>query len=355
MPHFTPISNEYVVPSVHAEQSLLTGFGECRQPMPIAFPVVRERFLDSRFNFWVPNEIPMIEDKQQFQNGLLTDDEFRLLRNNISYLSVGDNLVPDNIVTSLLPRIKSHDMRQYLRWVIAEEANHVESYLFILESLGIDEKGQGDIFQLYANTPILAKKVNWNIKFSNMLRTDLPSNDPVFVQSLLENLIAYYLFEYVFFPAGFSQIFALARNGKLRNTAQQYSFIWRDETQHAANASFMINHLLFNEFKSEVTLRSASFQNRLRYIVDEGITLEMEHAEHVIGNGINGYSLHDYRAYVEFLTNLMCDSIGVKRIFDTPTNRCPIEWIHTYQITTEANFFESRVTDYKTGNSLIFK
>ena len=141
------------------EIKIIAGQGyDLRQPIPIKYNMVRERFLSARKNFWIPNEIPMGEDKLQWESGKLTEAEMWLFKTNISYLTAGDNLVPDNLVNVILKYITANEMRQYLRWQIAEEANHIESYLFILESFGLDEQGQGQIFNLYQEMPELVKK-----------------------------------------------------------------------------------------------------------------------------------------------------------------------------------------------------
>jgi ribonucleoside-diphosphate reductase beta chain len=38
---------------------------DLRQPIPVKYAAVRERFLDARKNFWTPNDIPMGEDKRR--------------------------------------------------------------------------------------------------------------------------------------------------------------------------------------------------------------------------------------------------------------------------------------------------
>ncbi|MDY6992266.1 MAG: ribonucleotide-diphosphate reductase subunit beta, partial [Pseudomonadota bacterium] len=153
----------------HADDvKIIGGRGyDLRQPMPVKFKAVREHFLNARNNFWTPNDIPMGEDKFQWNAGQLTEAEMWLFKTNISYLTASDNLVPDNLDNAIMAHITANEMRQYLRWQMAEEANHIESYLFILESFGLDEQGQGQIFNLYQEIPELTHKLNWNLTFTN--------------------------------------------------------------------------------------------------------------------------------------------------------------------------------------------
>ncbi len=321
---------------------------DLRQPIPVKYKSVREHFLNARKNFWIPNEIPMGEDKVQWNTGKLTEAEMWMFKTNISYLTAGDNLVPDNLVNVLLQHTTANEMRQYLRWQISEEANHVESYLFILESFGLDEQGQGQIFNLYQDMPDLVEKINWNIEFANNAATiDAPKGSVESTQALLEDLISFYIFEYMFFPLGFSQIFALARQGKLRNTAQQYSYIWRDESLHAANGLWMIQQICQENPK----IWNAAMKKRAREVVNEAVKLEISHAHAVMPNGgILGLSIKSYIKYAEFLADKICEQLGVKVLFGTREH--PMPWISEYELNHEVNFFEGRVREYQTGSQL---
>jgi ribonucleoside-diphosphate reductase beta chain len=235
-----------------------------------------------------------------------------------------------------------------LRWQISEEANHVESYLFILESFGLDEQGQGQIFNLYQDMPDLVEKINWNIEFANnAATTEAPKGSVESTQALLEDLISFYIFEYMFFPLGFSQIFALARQGKLRNTAQQYSYIWRDESLHAANGLWMIQQIC----RENPKVWDAAMKQRAREVVNEAVKLEISHAHAVMPDGgILGYSIQTYIKYAEFLADKICENLGVKVLFGTREH--PMPWISEYELNHEVNFFEGRVREYQTGSQL---
>jgi ribonucleoside-diphosphate reductase beta chain len=331
------------------EVKIIAGYGyDLRQPIPIKYPEVRERFLNARKNFWTPNDIPMGEDKLQWNTGKLTEAEKLLFKTNISYLTASDNLVPDNLDNAIIEHITANEMRQYLRWQIAEEANHLESYLFILESFGLDEKGQGQIFNLYQEMPALTNKLNWNLTFTNnVVSCQAPAGTPEANRAILEDLLSYYIFEYLFFPLGFSQIFALARQGKLRNTAQQYSYIWRDENLHAINDLWLIQQIT----RENPDLWDAAMKERARAIVNEAIKLEIDYAHAVMPDGgILGMSVKTYIEFAKFTSNLILQNLGLKPLFAIKQH--PMPWISEYELNQEVNFFEGRVREYQTGSSL---
>lgn len=322
---------------------------DARQPIPVKYQAVRQRFLDARQNFWVPNDIPMGEDKLQWSQGVLNEAEMHMFTLNISYLTASDNLVPDNLDNAILERITANEMRQYFRWQIGEEANHIESYQFVLESFGLDEKGQGQIFSLYQKHNALVNKLNWNINFTNQVATsDAEIGSEEDNRNLLEDLISYYIFEFLFFPLGFSQIFALARQGKLRNTAQQYSYIWRDETLHSQNGLWLIQQIVMEN----PSLWDNSMRERTHAIIDEAVKLETAFAHATMPDGgIVGLSVTTYIEYAQFMANNVCRNFGLKPLFPQ-IKQHPMPWISEYELNRETNFFEGRVQEYRTGSGL---
>ncbi|OUD14207.1 ribonucleotide-diphosphate reductase subunit beta [Thioflexithrix psekupsensis] len=321
---------------------------DTRQPVPLKYTEVRKRFLSARNNFWLPNDISMGDDKVQWNTGRLTEDEMWLFKTNISYLTASDNLVPDNLNHAILENITANEMRQYLRWQMAEEANHIESYFFILESFGLDEKGQGQIFELYQQIPELIEKLNWNLQFTNnVVSCDAPIGSYEKNRALLEDLISYYIFEYLFFPCGFSQVFALARNGKLRNTAQQYQYIWRDENLHAINGRWLIRQIIVENPK----LWDGKMRDRVRDIIHEAVELEAAFARATMPNGgIVGLSVKSYTDYAKMLADNICRSFDLPAMYGISEH--PMPWLNEFEVKQEVNFFEGRVRDYQIGTTL---
>ena len=328
---------------------IISGRGyDLRQPIPVKYQIVRERFLNARNNFWTPNDIPMGEDKLQWNMGNLTEAEMWLFKTNISYLTASDNLVPDNLTNAILSHITANEMLQYLRHQIFEEANHLESYLFILESFGLDEAGQGQIFNLYQEIPALTNKLNWNLTFTNkVVNSPAPLGSEEANRCLLEDLISYYVFEFLFFPLGFSQVFALARNGKLKNTAEQYAYIWRDENLHAINGIWLIRQII----KENPSLWDTLTQERARAIVDEAVRLETDYAHASMPDGgVIGMSVTTYIEFAKFMGDSICKNLGLTPLFNINTH--PLPWMSEFELNKEKNFFESRVTEYRTGVNL---
>jgi ribonucleoside-diphosphate reductase beta chain len=328
---------------------LVGGYGyDRRQPLPVTFPRVRNHFLNARANFWIPKEIPMGDDRKDWETERLSPEEEYLFKVNISYLTASDSLVPDNITNVLLPLVSNYEMQQYLRWQVMEESNHLEAYLYILEAIGLDVEGQGQIFNLYQEMPELQRKLNWSIYYSKLAASSRGFYNEDIVNIYL-NIWSYLVFEFVFFPLGFAQVFALARNGKMKNSANQYQYIWRDETLHGDNELWMLKQLQ----QEHPLLKDAILGQQVLQLLDDAFLVEKEYAKASMPNGgIPGFSVNDYLRYARHLLNDLCDRMGMPRLYNNEAT--PLNWMSTFWLTTEANFFEGRVTEYRTGGSLRF-
>lgn len=308
-----------------------------RQVMPIKYTTSRNLFLSARANIWSPHEIGMSEDKSDWEGDKLTQSERIMVERNISYLTASDNFVPD-FIAMLLGHVGAVEVRQYLRWQEAEEATHVESYLYILESFGLDLDSQNDIFKLYQQIPEIADKLDWNINLTHQL------NNPGghLTTNILLALVGAHIFEYLFFPAGFAQIFALARRGILRNTAQQYSYIWRDEILHAAHSGWMVKQLI----SEEPGIFTQAVKTTIQDMIEESVALEKAHAAVTIPeNGVRGMTVQDYTDYIHYLANAISRRFGVTELYKKKPH--PLPWLENYTLRQEVNFFEGRVRDYQ--------
>jgi ribonucleoside-diphosphate reductase beta chain len=146
---------------------------------------------------------------------------------------------------------------------------------------------------------------------------------------------------------GFSQIFALARSGKLKNTAEQYTYIWRDEVQHSTNCLWLIRQIV----KENPILWDNQMVSRARMIIDEAVELEIGYAHASMPDGgIIGMSVNTYIEYAKFMADAACRNIGVKPLFNSVKN--PVSWMSEFELNREKNFFESRVTEYRTGANI---
>jgi ribonucleoside-diphosphate reductase beta chain len=202
---------------------------------------------------------------------------------------------------------------------------------------------------MYREVPAVAAKAEWALPYTDSLadpafKTGTPATDA----RLLRDLIAFYLVvEGIFFYAGFAQVLSMGRRNKMTGTAEQFQYILRDESMHL---NFGVD--VINQIKLENPhLWTAQLQADARRIVLEGMELEIAYAQDTLPRGVLGLNSGTLQTYLRFIANRRLQQIGLPVEFANVTN--PLPWMsEIIDLKKEKNFFETRVTEYRTGGAL---
>jgi ribonucleoside-diphosphate reductase beta chain len=103
----------------------------------------------------MPTEVAMGKDIETWRSNDLTPDERLVIMRNLGFFSTAESLVGNNLVLALFKHITNPECRQYLLRQAFEEAVHTHTFLYIVESLGLDER---EVFNMYHEVPSIARK-----------------------------------------------------------------------------------------------------------------------------------------------------------------------------------------------------
>ena len=297
-------------------------------------------------NHWLPTEISMQKDVEQWKaKGVLTDDERQAFETVLGFFTTADSIAANNVVLALYKHITSPECRMYLLRQGYEEAIHTHAYQYIVESLGMD---QAKIFNMYREVESIYNKDNLVLAlnegiFADDFKTGTFEND----QKFLENLIVFSLIlEGIFFYSSFAVMFGFQRQGKLTGSAEQIQYIMRDESQHL---NFGIN--MINAIKEEQPeLWTPEFQAHIIDLVKRAVVLEYTFATEVFPRGIFGMNADGFKQYIEHIADRRLARVGLPAQYKVEN---PFPWMsEAIDLNKEKNFFETRVTEYKTGGTL---
>jgi len=320
---------------------------DLNQLVPFKYAWAWEKYLQGSANHWMPQEIPMARDVTMWKTpGALSDDERLVIKRSLGFFSTADSLVANNLVLAVYRHITNPECRQYLLRQAFEEALHTHAYQYVIESLGLDE---AEVFNMYREVPSVARKAEWALPYTDSLadptfRTGTPAAD----KRLLRDLIAFYLVvEGIFFYAGFAQVLSMGRRNKMTGTAEQFQYILRDESMHL---NFGVD--VINQIKVENPgLWTSDFKAEVRALVLEGLELEIDYARDTLPRGILGLNAATVESYLRFIANRRLQQIGLPAEFPNAANTLP--WMsEIIDLKKEKNFFETRVTEYRTGGAL---
>lgn len=318
------------------------------QPVPPRrYPWAWQKYLDACANHWMPQEISMERDIALWkQPHGLSADERRIVMRNLGFFTTADSLAANNIVLGSYRHIRAPECRQYLIRQAFEEAIHTHAYQYIVESLGLDE---GEVFNAYREIPSIRDKDVFLLPYIAVLA------DPTFHtgsedadQRLLRSLIVFAaIMEGLFFYVGFAQILALGRQNKMVGAAEQYQYILRDESMHC---NFGID--IINQMKIEnPALWTAPFQEEIRTCMKAAVALECAYATDTMPRGVLGLNAQQMHDYVHYIADRRLAQIGLAPLRPGIPN--PFPWMsEMLDLKKEKNFFETRVTEYRSGGAL---
>jgi ribonucleoside-diphosphate reductase beta chain len=332
---------------INAEDKALINCREVdvNQLMPLKYKWAWEHYTNGCANHWMPTEVPMQADIELWKSEELSDAERRVIMRNLGFFSTAESLVGNNLVLAIFKHVTNPECRQYLLRQAFEEAIHTHAFLYIVESLGLD---QGEVFNMYHEIPAIAHKDQFEMELTSAVMADDFSTDTFEgAQQLLKNLIGFYvIMEGIFFYSGFAMILSFHRQNKMTGIGEQFQYILRDETIHL---NFGID--LINGIKQEnPELWTDEFQNEMIHLIREAVDLEAAYAVDCLPEGILGLNAPMFREYAGYVADRRLERIGLPKQYRADN---PFPWMsETIDLAKEKNFFETRVTEYQSSSSL---
>ena len=318
---------------------------DVNQLMPLKYKWAWEHYVNGCANHWMPTEVPMNKDIEIWRSDQLSAAERHVIMRNLGFFSTAESLVGNNLVLAIFKHVTNAECRQYLLRQAFEEAVHTHTFLYIVESLGLDE---GEVFNMYNEVPAIARKDAFEMELTKeVLDPDFTTDTFEGAQALLKNLIGFYLImEGIFFYTGFVMILSFHRRNLMKGIGEQFQYILRDESIHL---NFGID--LINGIKAEnPELWSPEFQQQMIDRVKESVELEIAYADDCLPNGVLGLNAGLFRDYVQYIADRRLERIQLPAQYGSKN---PFPWMsETMDLMKEKNFFETRVTEYQTGGTL---
>lgn len=320
---------------------------DVNQLLPLKYKWAWEHYLNGCANHWMPTEVSMSKDIEFWKSNDLSDEERRVIMRNLGFFSTAESLVGNNIVLAIFRHVTNPEARQYLLRQSFEEAIHTHTFLYIVDSLNLN---QGEVFNMYNEINSIHDKDHFEMQLTeDILDPNFSTDTPEGAQKLLENLIGFYIImEGIFFYSGFVMILSFHRQNKMVGIGEQFQYILRDETIHL---NFGID--LINGIKQEnPEIWTEDFQKHVIDLIKQAVELEIRYAQDCLPKGILGLTAPMFREYVQHIADRRLERIGLKAQYGSKN---PFPWMsETIDLSKEKNFFETRVTEYQSSASLVW-
>jgi len=303
-------------------------------------------FLKSCANNWMPTEISMKDDIDQWKHGDITDDEKLLVKRCLGFFAGSESLVGNNLLLSAFRFVTDAECRQYILRQAFEESLHNLTVVYICDSLDLDIE---EVFTAYQTIPSIKAKDDFLIEITNDIASpDFDVSSKVGKQTLLRNFLTYWVIcEGTFFFSGFAMLLALGRQNKLQGVSDQIKYTLRDESSHIAFGVYLINTLI----EQNPSIWTKSIQEEFVDHMKKAVELEIAYAHDVLPVGILGLNSEMFVDYMHYIGNRRLEAIGLEYRF--PSDKNPFPWLgEVVDVQAMGNFFERRVREYQQVGSL---
>ena len=276
------------------------------QLMPLKYAWAWEHYVNGCANQWMPTEVSMGKDIETWRSGDLSSDERLVILRNLGFFSTAESLVGNNLVLAIFKHITNAECRQYLLRQAFEEAVHSHTFLYIVDSLGLNEH---EVFNMYREVPAIARKDAFEMELTSALvDPDFTTATTEGAQMFLENLVGYYLImEGIFFYTGFVMMLSFHRRNRMTGIGEQFQYILRDETTHLNFGIDLINGII----QENPHLWTPEFQTHIVAMVREAVELEIAYAWDCLPNGTLGLNGLLFREYVQHIADRRLERIGL--------------------------------------------
>jgi len=314
--------------------------------LPMKYKWARQHYKDGVANNWTPDEVSMQKDIETWKAPKgLSDDERRLIMWNMGFFSTAESLTANNIVLALYRHITNPECRQYLLRQAYEEAIHTDTFIYCCDSLGLNPD---EVYNMYNTIPSIKAKDEYVIEMTKSIFDDNFKTDSVEnMQRFVHDLVGYYIImEGIFFYAGFVMMLSFLRQNRMTGVGEQFQYILRDESVHLAFGADLINTIV----EENPEIWTPELQATIRTNIMKGVELEYEYAKDCLPRGIMGLNADGIHEYLKYIADRRLERIHLPKAYGAKN---PFEWMSEMtDLKKEKNFFETRVTEYKTGGSL---
>lgn len=363
---------------------------------PFAYKEFYDRWMKHERSHWLPQEVPMHDDVDDWKNKL-TAREKKFLTNIFRFFTQGDVDVAGAYCTDYIPNFcQTPEIAMFLCSVAAREAIHIDAYSYLIETLSMPEstykeflqynemKEKQDYIKQFQQSSMgsLGNKTNYYIMYVIMSVLSLLMFSakiaiilqPLFVfisvrsynnkQRLIKEHIAAGIALFSGFTEGmqlfssFVMLLSFPLNGLMKGMGQIITWSIVDETQHIDG---MIS--LFRIFLNENTtcrcikicgcscIRPEVLKDTVKNIAYNMVHLEdnfinlvyEEHSEDEIFMNISKFKL---KKYIRFIANKRLNTMGYGNLFPSDIENPLPEFEIMINAPINTNFFENRSTDY---------
>jgi len=315
--------------------------------LPLKYTWAYNLYKDMKANHWEPEDIPMGKDIEQWRDdsGAISDIDRWIIKMGIGYFSAAEGIVGDNILHVVREAVTAPELKLVLGRHAHEENIHADSLVYMIASLGLNPH---ECEAMFEDVETIAKKNHFVVSNSRSLRRELDLTQTADKQELAKNIFLFgQCMEGTQFYGLFGMILSLYRQNKFPGIGQMFRYTLRDESNHIE----VFRNLFMDLVDENQDIWTGDFQESLRGLMREAVTLEKEFINDCLPVNALGLSSGEFTQYIDYIADRRLEGVGLEPL--SPGVKNPFPWLaEMMDIRKEQNFFEGRVTEYQKASSL---
>ncbi|WP_041063456.1 class Ia ribonucleoside-diphosphate reductase subunit beta [Candidatus Tachikawaea gelatinosa] len=345
------------------------------EPMFFGQPVNIARFDQQKYHvfenliekqlsfFWRPEEIDVSHDRIDYKN--LPDHEKHIFISNLKYQTLLDSIQGRSPNVAFLPIVSLPELETWIETWSFSETIHSRSYTHIIRNIVRDPSivfedivDNQHIVERAKNIASYYDKLIQMISYWNLLGQGKHKiNDKIInvdlyalKKQLYLCLISVNALEAIRFYVSFACSFAFAERGLMEGNAKIIRLIARDEALHLTSTQHILNLMRNGEDDLEMKKISKESEQECFDLFKDVAMQEKEWAKYLFYDGsMIGLNNDILSEYIEYVTNIRMNAIGLKLPFKTRSN--PIPWINTWLVSDNVQMApqEVEVSSYLVG------
>jgi ribonucleoside-diphosphate reductase beta chain len=331
----------------HVPEPLLESNDQYYASTEISHKEIYELYERHKANFWTEKEIPMFNDKQQWDTILYPGNTvFERTQNKLaqqvvklvlSFFANADKLVAENLTSNFINQIRNKESGMFFTFQAAMEHIHNLSYEIQLNTLVPDPKERDELVNGIYKIEAVRNKAKWALKY-------LANNDPNHYISRPESiglrLFAFALVENIHFAGSFAIIYWLKELGVLPGLCRYNEQISADEMLH-----FQGGCVHYKYIKNKLSTHHA------HAIVKEAVNIEIKFFEAALPEQMGqddaklvALKRSDMNEYIKFVANGSLSDLGYPKLYPKVTN--PFGFMKKLGVPVKNNPHEQTSTEY---------
>ncbi|USN14888.1 ribonucleoside-diphosphate reductase I subunit beta [Brevundimonas phage vB_BpoS-Papperlapapp] len=300
---------------------------------PFAYPWAYQAYKTMQSMHWLPHEAPMAEDVKDWQKKL-NDNEKSLLTQLFRFFTQADVDVARGYFEKYALRFQHPELRMMIGSFIAAEANHIDAYATLIDTLGLPEI-EFKAFQDYA-----AMRSKHEYMFER--------NTGKGISDLAVDIAVFSAFgEGMQLFSSFALLMSFQRRGLMKGMTTIVEWSIRDESHHVESMIKLLHELI----KEHPRIWNDETKQRIYQACRDMVDLEDAFIDQAFSlGGVEGVTPAEAKAYIRYIADRRLLQLGLKANYGVKEN--PFDWLDwIMNAPTHTNFFEQRSTEYGKGET----